>query len=415
MVLHPHPHEPGGAELLSALGQRVEAPAPHRALARHPDALHRLGLEGSELRRLEALAHVDELEAEARVGLVDAEAVHRLLPRHAPEDRCALAARGLDGSLHRLRDDGHHVVGVGEAHLHVVLHELELAVRARVLVAQAPRDLEVAVEAPDHQQLLEQLRALRQGVERTGLKPRRHHEVARAFRGRRDEGRRLDLHELLPDHRAPHRVVHHRPQAQVALHAVAPQVEVAELEAERLVGLDALERDRRRLRRVEHLEPRRGNLDLSGGQLGVDGSLRAVPHDAVGLDHVLAAQLVRVRSVRRVGVDDDLHDPGGVADVEEHDAAVVTTARHPAAHADLLADVLGAQVAAPVRAHHRSNSRCARNHATACSRGTSSCFSVLRSLMATASRLNSSGMSSTANAARARAAARSCAFTVRSP
>ena len=74
----------------------------------------------------------------------------------------------------------------------------------------------------------------------------------------------------------------------------------------------------------------------------------------------------RIRSVRRVRVDDDLHDAGGVADVEEHDAAVVTTARHPAAHADLLADVLGAQVAAPVRPHHRSNSRCARNRATAC-------------------------------------------------
>jgi hypothetical protein len=83
--------------------------------------------------------------------------------------------------------------------------------------------------------------------------PRRHHEVARPLRGRRDERRRLDLDELLANHRVAHGVVHHRPHAQVALHAVAPEVEIAVLEAERLVGLDALERDRRRLGRVEHL------------------------------------------------------------------------------------------------------------------------------------------------------------------
>src|SRR5213075_2847126 len=50
VVLHPHPHEAGGTELLRALGQRVEAAAPDRALPRHPDALHGLGLEGAELR-----------------------------------------------------------------------------------------------------------------------------------------------------------------------------------------------------------------------------------------------------------------------------------------------------------------------------------------------------------------------------
>ncbi len=362
VLLHSHPHESVGAELLGALGERVEAAAAHRALARHPDALHHFSLEGAELGRFEALAHVEELEAEARVGLVDAEPVHRLLPRHTPERGCTLAPHGRDRALHRLRDGGHHVVGVGEAHLHVVLHELELAIGARVLVAQASGDLEVPVEASDHQQLLEQLRALRQGVERTGLEPRRHHEVARSLRRGRDQHRRLDLDELLLGHRVPHGVVHHRPHAEVALHAVAPEVEIPVLEPERLVGLDALERDRRRLGRVEHFQPRRGNLDLPRCQLRVDGSLRTVTHDAVDPDHILGAQLVRVRPVGSVRVDDDLHDAGGVAHVEEHDAAVVTTTRHPAAHADLLVDVLGAQIAAPVRAHHRTNSLRSRSH-----------------------------------------------------
>ena len=54
-----------------------------------------------------------------------------------------------------------HLLLADEARLHVELHELELAVGPQVLVAQAAGDLVVAVEAADHAQLLEQLRALR--------------------------------------------------------------------------------------------------------------------------------------------------------------------------------------------------------------------------------------------------------------
>ena len=110
-----------------------------------------------------------------------------------------------------------HVVGVGEAHLRVELHELELAVGAEVLVAQAAGDLVVAVEAADHQQLLEQLRALRQRVELARRQARRHDEVARALGRRRDEHRRLDLGEALRVERAVQRRVHLRAHAQVAL------------------------------------------------------------------------------------------------------------------------------------------------------------------------------------------------------
>ena len=75
---------------------------------------------------------------------------------------------GHDGARdlgdHRL-DEGHHVFLRDEAHLDVELRELRAAVGARVLVAHAVRDLEVAVEARDHQQLLELLRRLRQRVD----------------------------------------------------------------------------------------------------------------------------------------------------------------------------------------------------------------------------------------------------------
>ena len=90
------------------------------------------------------------------------------------------------------RDD---VVLVDERHLDVELGELRLPVGPEVLVAEAAHDLVVALHAGDHQQLLEQLRRLRQRVPVAGLQPHRHQEVARALGRRAGEVGRLDLEE----------------------------------------------------------------------------------------------------------------------------------------------------------------------------------------------------------------------------
>ena len=51
-----------------------------------------------------------------------------------------------------------------EGDFEIDLGEVGLAVGAKVFVAEAARDLEVAVEAGDHEDLLEDLRRLRQRV-----------------------------------------------------------------------------------------------------------------------------------------------------------------------------------------------------------------------------------------------------------
>ena len=85
---------------------------------------------------------------------------------------------------------------VDERHLDVELRELGLAVGAQVLVAEAAGDLEVAVEAGDHQELLVELRRLRQRVERARVRPRLGTRKSRAPSGVDfAEDRRLDLPE----------------------------------------------------------------------------------------------------------------------------------------------------------------------------------------------------------------------------
>ena len=84
-----------------------------------------------------------------------------------------------------------------ERGLDVELGELGLAVGAQVLVAEAADDLVVALEAADHQELLEELGALGQRVPGAALQAARHQEVARALGRRAGEHRRLDLEEAL--------------------------------------------------------------------------------------------------------------------------------------------------------------------------------------------------------------------------
>ena len=113
-----------------------------------------------------------ELQAEARVRTIGAEAGDRL---RKADPR---PGRRRDRELADGEDRAHHLLGEvqdvvldDERQLDVELRELGLAIRPLILVAEAACDLEVALETADHQQLLEDLRRLRQRVERAALQP----------------------------------------------------------------------------------------------------------------------------------------------------------------------------------------------------------------------------------------------------
>jgi hypothetical protein len=121
-------------------------------------------------------------------------------------------------------------------------------VGAQVFVAQASRDLVIAIDASDHQQLFEELRRLRQRVERTWFLTRRDEELAGTFGSRRHQHGGLDFDEPLPLHGGADRAVDRGPYPQVALHAIASEVEVAIAQADVLVDLIGAVVDRERWR-----------------------------------------------------------------------------------------------------------------------------------------------------------------------
>ena len=245
-------------------------------------------------------------------------------------------------------DDREHERLRGERDLDVDLRELGLPIGAQVLVAEALDDLEVAVEAADHQDLLEDLRRLRQREELARMDATRHEVVARALGRALGQDRRLDLEEPALVEVAPDRHRQLVPQDQVLLHPLTTQIEVAIAQArvlgdERLVG-DA---ERRPTRVVEHAQFADADFDLTGVELVVDGlgrSRRDLPEDG---DHHLGLELLGLAE-QRLGLGDDLRHAVAVADVEKDHRAHVAHAVHPAEEDDLLADVVGTEFTAGV-------------------------------------------------------------------
>ena len=128
-----------------------------------------------------------------------------------------------------------------EAHLEVELCVFGLTVGSEVLVAQAAGDLEVALEPRDHQQLLELLRRLRQGVEVARLHTARHEVVPRALRRRRRQQRRLDLREAALREEVADELDHAMAHHDVLVHRLAAEVEVTVLQPQKLLHLSLLD------------------------------------------------------------------------------------------------------------------------------------------------------------------------------
>jgi hypothetical protein len=122
-----------------------------------------------DLRCMRSSTSVTSSMAIAQVRLVGAIARHGLGIAHvrkvAQFDTEHLAEQLAD---HALGDVHHTSASSRKESLDVDLRELRLPVGAQILVAEALGDLVVAVEARDHEQLLEQLRRLRQRKEMPG-------------------------------------------------------------------------------------------------------------------------------------------------------------------------------------------------------------------------------------------------------
>src|SRR4029453_8741276 len=226
-------------------------------------------------------------------------------------------------------------------------------------VAEARRDLEIAIEPRRHQELLELLRRLRQGVELAGVHPARHQVAPRPFRRARGQDRGLELGETGLDHATANRRDDAASEHDVAVKLLTPQVEESVTQPCLLGKLGvAVDLERQRIRDGLHGQLGDRQLDLAGRQLWIDGGRRARDDLAADGDHALEAQRLGGLEQRARAVEHALRDPVVVAQIDEEEIAVIALAMQPAREPNRLPGMLASKLAARMspEARHRGRS-----------------------------------------------------------
>jgi hypothetical protein len=335
-------------ECTVAPSPRRDGPDLHARIARNHIGKD---LEAGAAKDVGDICHPDRI---AQVGLVRAKLLQgvRIWDERKFRGHRLAAGELLEHSAHHRFDRVEDILLRDEAHLQVELVEFpRRAVGARVLIAKAWRDLKIAVEAGHHHQLLELLRRLRQRIELAGMKPRGHQKVARALGGGRGQDGGLELEEPLLLHAPPDRIDDGSPHHDVAVEALAAQIEEAIFQAKvfgRLLFAEHL--DGQLAGRSQHLDLADIDLDRAGRQLGIVRPRGTLAHLAVDAHDPFRVELLRLLECSGVRIGHQLRDAVMVAQVDEEEPAVIANAMAPAGQAHVLSDVGFPQVAAGVGA-----------------------------------------------------------------
>ena len=249
---------------------------------------------------------------------------------------------------HRFHEPDH-VLLPYERRFDVDLGEFGLPVEAQIFIAEAARQLEVAIVPRHHEQLLVDLRRLRQGVELARVHARGHEVVARPFGRGLGENRCLDFEEPEIRKCAARPLQQAVAQHQIRLQLGTAQIEVPVLQPQllgrELFALAPRHGNRRRLGGANDVDRRRVDLHLTRGELRVLHLGRPRDHAAAHHDDRLRAHRLCAgdRVGRRpAGTERHLDDSLAVTQVEEHDPTEVAAAMHPPAESYRLPHVFRA-------------------------------------------------------------------------
>src|SRR5688500_10354363 len=146
----------------------------------------------------QSLSEISQLEAEAQIRFVGAEAAHRFFPGQTLKGSSDLDAFQLsEKQSHHSLYDADQVFGPGKRHFDVELGKLWLPVSPQIFVPETFDYLEIAVETAHHQDLFEKLGRLPQCVKLTPVNTARHQIIARPFRSALGQHRSLDIDKAM--------------------------------------------------------------------------------------------------------------------------------------------------------------------------------------------------------------------------
>ncbi len=228
-----------------------------------------------------------------------------------------------------------------EAHFKIKLIEFaRQTVCTRIFIAEARRNLEVAVETSNHQQLLILLRSLRQRVELAFMNTAWHEEVARTFRRRSRQDWRRELIKADFSHAATHRGNDLCAAHDVLVQRFATQVEEAILEANvfRVIRL-AEYWQRQFLSCGQNFDLGCEDFNIAGRQVGIHRFIGASLHFTIDANDPFTANGFSNLERWRIRISNNLSEAIMIANVDEEDATMVTDAMDPARQTDFRTNI----------------------------------------------------------------------------
>ena len=184
-----------------------------------------------------------------------------------------------------------HILLVNKRHLAIYLCELGLAVGTQIFITETLGNLEIAVEATHHQQLLQRLRALRKRVELAWIHAAGHHEIAGTLGGGTNQNGRFNLDEVLRIQEVANQDGHAVTQFKILTHTIAAQVQIAVLHANVIAAIGlVLNGERWCLALAQHIQFLHQNLNVARRHLGI--LALALAHITFHLNAELASQFV---------------------------------------------------------------------------------------------------------------------------
>ena len=340
--------EPLRAVALHELGVLIDVLTRHLRLALDIQALDHTAIlracgEHAEATVLHHLGDIVEQHLKTHIRLIGAVLVHRVDPWHPHDWKFNVyIAHLLEDVLQQTLIDLDDIIDVHEAKLHIHLGELRLTIGTEVLITVAACELEVAVEAGYHEELLQELRRLRQCVEGAVVHTGRYEEVSCALRGGLDEGRGLDLEEAVLTHEAADQIGDLRSRHDALCKLRTTKVEVTILETGVLVRRDAiLNREWWCLGLGKNTQCSGRNLDASCLHILV-GILTTGTNDTGHRDYELRTELrclLKYLGTTLGLLKHDLQKAGTITKVCKDQTTLVSGALNPAHHGDFSVDI----------------------------------------------------------------------------
>ena len=306
--------------------------------------------------------NIVDFEIEAKVRLVGTVLEHGFVPLHATDMLRRFEVPNLAENVRdELVEHFHDFVLVDERHFDVDLGEFRLTVCAKVFVAEALGDLEVAVHAGNHQKLLVLLRRLREGVELARVHTGRHEVVTCAFRSGLAKARSFNVFKTVCIEKVVHGLEETALEEELLLNPRTAKIQVTVLQAKVVVFLAFFVRvvdgERRSEGGVQNFKLICLDFNFTGSELVVGIAFFTGIYLTSHVNDVFITELFRC--LQNFGivirVENDLRFAKLVAEVNEDDSTVVAAAIHPTGECYSLANIFLAKLAAVMCAFHKVN------------------------------------------------------------